>query len=226
MRRWRAPSFAQSADRRRAGRRLSPGPSTFSREYASRLNAMERPDETRIIAAVLDGEVEYFRILVERYQRSIYSLMRRHTGSAATAEDLTQDVFIQVYEKLHTFKPSRRFFPWLYTIALNRCRDHLRRRGVRRQLFAAEPENQPLPDPNGARCTLRAECVLEVRQVAAAIARLPAGYGEPLLLYYREGFSVKEIAKATGMSTAATKARIHRGRELLRDALGANDETT
>jgi len=187
---------------------------------------MDRPDETRIIAAVLDGEVEYFRILVERYQKPVFSLMRWQTGSTATAEDLTQEVFIQAYAKLHTFKPSRRFFPWLYTIAINRCRDHLRRRGIHRQLFAEGPAPEPLPDPNAERCAARVECVLEVHQVAAAIERLPAGYGEPLLLYYREGFSVKEIAATLGISTAATKVRIHRGRELLRSAMGVNDETT
>ena len=187
---------------------------------------MERPDEKRIVAAVLRGEVNDFRILVERYQKSVYSLMLRQTGSVATAEDLTQDAFIQAYEKLHTFKPSRRFFPWLYTIALNRCRDHLRRQGMHRKLFTEEPESQPMADPNGDRCALRADCVLEVGRVAEAIERLPAGYGDLLLLYYREGFNVQEIAKTLGISTTAAKVRIHRGRELLKNRMGVNNEPT
>lgn len=185
---------------------------------------MER-DEPRIIEAVLQGAADQFRVLVERYQKPIYSLMLRLTGSVPTAEDLTQDAFTQAYAKLHTFRQDRRFFPWLYTIAVNRARDHLRRRGIRQSLFEAEEPENPAADPDGHTCAARADCVTEVGRVAAAMERLPGGYREPLLMYYREGFTVKEIAGALRLSVTAVKVRIHRGRELLRQALGVHDET-
>lgn len=187
---------------------------------------MDRQDEKHIIEAVLQGDLPEYRILVERYQKPVYSMMLRLTGSVMTAEDLTQDVFTRAYEKLHTFRTGRRFFPWLYTIAVNRCRDHLRRKKIRQNLFSEEPDGfQPTALKSDAFAD-QPDSRMEVNRVTEAMQQLPAKYSEPLLLYYREEFSTKEIANTLGISVPAVKVRIHRGRGLLRRIMGVSDETT
>ncbi len=186
---------------------------------------MDQQEEKLIIEAVLQGDVSEFRALVERYQKPVYSLMMRLTGSADTAEDLTQEVFVRAFEKLHKFRRNKRFFPWLYTIAVNRGRDHLRRQGVHRDLFAEEPENFQFPDPSSEDCSRQPDCMATVTEIADAMALLPLNYKEPMLLYYREAFSVKEIADAMTVSDAAVKVRLHRGRQLLRRLMGVDDDT-
>lgn len=180
-------------------------------------------EESAIIDAVMHGDVEDFRILVERYQKPIFNLMLRITGSTMTAEDLTQDIFERAYAKLYTFKTGRRFFPWLYTIAVNAGRDHLRKKGLRHDLFKSEPESESLANPEKKDdCVNHLDCIMDAGKVSDAVDRIPLKYSEPLLLYYREGFSVKEIAAALTISVPSVKVRIHRGRELIKRVIGVN----
>jgi RNA polymerase sigma-70 factor, ECF subfamily len=177
-------------------------------------------EESRIVEAVLHGDVEDFRILVERYQRPIYSLMLRITRTPMTAEDLTQDAFERAYAKLHTFKSGKRFFPWLYTIAVNAGRDHLRRKGIQNDIFSTASESIDRADDTTDNCVKHLDCMMDAGRVSEAVDHLPLKYSEPLLLYYKEGFSVKEIAAALSISVPSVKVRIHRGRGLLKTAIG------
>lgn len=186
---------------------------------------METQEEERVIVeAVLGGDYVDFRILVERYHKPIYNLMYRAFKDVMTAEDLTQETFTRAYEKLGTFKSRRRFFPWLYSIGMNLLRDHLRRQGTRNSLFADRSESEQWADPDGQNCLKMADCVLEVGQVALALEKLPFQYSEPMLLYYREGLTVREIADALNVSPAAVKVRMHRGRDKIKQLLGVNHE--
>lgn len=186
---------------------------------------MNGMDEKGLIEAVLGGDVASFRPLVERYQAPVYSFMLRATGSVMTAQDLTQDVFMRAYEKLHTFRREKRFFPWLYTIAVNRCRDFRRRKGIRRDLFVDGPDHWEPADPRAEDCVRRQDCVMAVQQMAAMVERLPLSISEPLLLFYREELSIREIAEILGITPAAVKTRIHRGRQQLKEMMGVHDET-
>ena len=181
-------------------------------------------EERQVVMAVLQGDVAAFRILVLRYQNPIYHLMMRLTKQTMTAEDLTQESFTRAYQKLGTFKPGKRFFPWLYTIAANIGRDYLRRQGRHNDLFSSQPLDPAWPDQDQDQCARRPDCVLALGQISDALALLPERYGETLLLYYREGMSAKEIAAALDISTAAVKVRIYRGRKLLKQKLGGNHE--
>jgi len=183
-------------------------------------------EETQIVKAVLHGDADEFRILVERYQKPVYNFMLRITRVTMTAEDLTQDVFERAYAKLHTFKSGKRFFPWLYTIAVNAGRDHLRKKGVRHDIFDSESTILEWADNDTEGCVKRLDCIMDASRVSDALDRLPLKYSEPMLLYYREGFTVKEIAAALRISLPSVKIRIHRGRELLKAAIGANDVTS
>ncbi len=184
---------------------------------------IQNREEKRIIEAVLSGHVAQFGLLVERYQKPVYSFMLRLADSPSDAEDLTQDVFIRAFEKLPKFKNNRRFFPWLYTIAVNRGRDHLRKKGLRRKLFTAEPENRESQDTPVDDSQRTPERAIVVEKIIDAMEKLPLSYREPLLLYYREEFSIKEIAAALKISNTAVKARLHRGRRSLRRLMGEHD---
>lgn len=186
----------------------------------------EEADEKHIIAAILEGELAGFRILVQRYHKPIYNMVLRATQKVMTAEDLTQEAFTRAYAKLHTFKKNKRFFPWLYTIAVNLCRDHFRRKGIRHDFFAQEPENGQWQDPNADDCSRKPDCVLEVKQIEEALNQMPMRYSEPMLLFYREGFSLKEISDILKISVAAVKVRIYRGRNLLNVQIGGNDDAS
>lgn len=181
-------------------------------------------EEGTIITAVLHGDLSEFEILVRRYQKQVYHFMLRATRQSMAAEDLTQDTFTRAYEKLHTFKRRKRFFPWLYSIAVNVCRDHLRRRNISSTLFAENSDDAQWSESMHNDCKNNAECLLEVERIAVQMEMLPLRYSEPMLLYYREGFTIEEISNALGISKAAVKVRIHRGREKLKRQLGVSNE--
>lgn len=203
---------------------MPPVDGRFSTDTDNTPALMENREEKRIIEAVLTGHVAQFGLLVERYQKPIYSFMLRLTDSPSDAEDLTQEVFVRAFEKLRKFKNNRRFFPWLYTIAVNRGRDHLRKKGLRKKLFTAEPENSDSQDPAADDCRRNPEYAIIVEEIIDAMEKLPLSYREPLLLYYREEFSIKEIAAALKISSTAVKTRLHRGRRRLRRLMGEYDE--
>src|SRR4030042_528501 len=96
--------------------------------------------EETLVCEILSGDVNAYALLVKRYQKPIYNLMLRMTGSEQDALDLTQETFVRAYEKLEKFNPSASFFPWLYTMGLNLARDFLRR-AKRAPIASYEPEN-------------------------------------------------------------------------------------
>ena len=82
-------------------------------------------DDAQVIAAISDGDVNAYSTLVLRYQRAVFNLMFRMTGSYEDATDLTQETFIKAYDQLHRFQKGKKFFPWLYTIGLNHAKNFL-----------------------------------------------------------------------------------------------------
>src|SRR4030042_6650971 len=94
---------------------------------------MEELYDQQVITAVLTGNVDAYRHLVLRYEKPIFNLMYRMTGSRDDALDLAQETFIKAYEKLERFKTGSRFFPWLYTIGLNHGRSFIRDHKMEKQ---------------------------------------------------------------------------------------------
>ena len=199
---------------------MPPATDGFEANTVNPVTLMDNSEEKQIIAAVLAGHVDQFVFLVERYQRPIYSLMLRLTRSRDDAEELTQAVFVRAFEKLRKFNNDRRFFPWLYTIAFNHYRDQLRKKGLRRNLFAETHQFIQWQVPASDDCQTNPECVTLVGEIVDAMETLPFSYREPLLLYYREEFSIKEIAAALGISGSAVKVRLYRGRKMLNRLMG------
>lgn len=182
--------------------------------------------EENLIADILDGDVDAYAILVKRYQTPIFNLMMRIASSEQDALDLTQETFLRAYENLERFKPSARFFPWLYTIGINLGRDFLRKTKMRETKAEELYQTQ-------RNLSLEAELkassfdTLELSRVREAVQELSLEYREALILRFHEGLSMRDIALALGTSVSGAKMRVHRGLLKLRQFLisGESDVT-
>ena len=176
---------------------------------------MSAVEEGRIVEAVLDGDRDAFGVLVCRYQRPIYNLMYRLSGSAEDAADLTQDTFLKAYNKLESFRVGRRFFPWLYSIGLNQARDWARRRKPTDLMTEEEMDREQALD-NPGDCQDRLNEKLDSMRLFEAVSRLPLEYREALVLKYQQDLEIIEVAEIMGISVSGAKMRVHRGLKKLR----------
>ncbi len=171
--------------------------------------------EETLVHEILSGDVNAYAVLVKRYQKPVFNLMLRMTGSEQDAIDLTQETLVRAYEKLEKFDPAAPFFPWLYTMGLNLARDFLRR--------AKRSPIEPSDSENDFSVEIDLEGKLadqiDIQQVQEGLQFLPVDYREALLLRFHEGLSVNEVAQALGLSLSGAKMRIHRGLLKLRQLL-------
>ena len=176
---------------------------------------MVNTDDQQIIRRVLGGDKNAYGILVQRYQKAIFNLMFRTTGSLDQAADLAQEAFIKAYENLERFRPGRRFFPWLYTIGLNHARDFLRK-NKNNERFEGRPAGLTEGcDPS--RSPERLHDCLDFQRLETGLLQMPLIYREALMLRYHEEQSIRDVAAALQVSQSAAKMRISRGLEMLRD---------
>jgi len=179
---------------------------------------MDKWDDKRVIAAVLAGETEAYAILVERYQKPIYNLMVRMTGSTWDALDLAQETFIKAFEQLHRFRLDKRFFPWLYTIGLNHSKNFMRQRGSIPTNSRSDCEaDREAVNPHVEEERLCAR--LDASRITGALGELPFDYREAVILRYHEELTMDEIAGVLGISVSGAKMRVHRGLKKLREIL-------
>ncbi len=175
-------------------------------------------DDQRMITAVLEGDAEAYRVLVERYQKPIFNLMFRMTGSHSDAADLAQEAFIKAYEKLDKFKTGRKFFPWLYAVSANHAKNYLRKNYKYQTTRADYVENgfRELTDGSTDRQEDRLAEKIDYRHLYQALGRLPEDYREAVVLRYREEMTMRDIGAALKISVSGAKMRVHRGVEKLR----------
>lgn len=169
--------------------------------------------EQEAVRAVLSGNANAYRVIVDRYQRPIYNLMLRMSGSDSEAFDLSQEAFIKAYEKLDRFQGGARFFPWLYSISLNLARDYLRRKKIAPVSYEADPyEEAGDHTADSDMLCLR----LDAARLGAALLKLPEEYREAVVLRYHHELPLQEVADALGLSLSGAKMRVSRGLERLR----------
>jgi RNA polymerase sigma-70 factor (ECF subfamily) len=155
------------------------------------------------------------------------NLVYRFLRDATEAEDLAQNVFVQVYKSAARYEVSARFSTWLFTIARNLCLNELRRRSRHPAdsldaTGSPEAEDQPARQFEDAKAVQPPETLLlgELeRKVDEAIATLPEAQRTAIILCRRDDLSYEDIAKIIGCSLSATKSLIHRGRETLKQQL-------
>ena len=142
-------------------------------------------------------------------------------GDAARAEDIAQDAFVKAYLSLRAFRGESRFSTWLCRIAMNRCKDVLRR-ARREVLMPGGPDGEPaIPDStdDGETPAVTAERREREAVLHRALARLPMKYREAVVLRHMEGMDFKEVGSLLGIAAGAAKVRTFRAREMLRRLL-------
>ncbi|HEX8068553.1 MAG TPA: sigma-70 family RNA polymerase sigma factor [Pyrinomonadaceae bacterium] len=178
-----------------------------------------------LVARALAGTDAGFEELVRRYQRPIVSYVYRMTGDYEAALDLTQDVFIKVYNSLARYRPEYKFSTWIYRIAHNAAIDYLRRTGPRTQeLETGDGYERPIPSGlmTPEQESERKERRAEIEDVVRA---LPPAYRELIILRHGHDLSYDEIAEVTGLPLGTVKNRIFRAREAMRGPLAARGIT-
>ena len=182
-----------------------------------------RAADAELVAVAVAGRGDGFEELVRRYQRPIVSYVYRMTGDYEAALDLTQDVFIRVYNSLARYRPEYKFSTWIYRIAHNAAIDHLRRHSTREQELDAtgpggDTYEKPLASdsPTPEQLSERAERRAEIEEV---IRQLPPAYRELIVLRHAHDLSYDEIAEVTGLPLGTVKNRIFRAREAMRAPL-------
>lgn len=163
-----------------------------------------------MVEAALMGNTNAFGGLVRKYEKPIFNLMYRTTGSPEAAADLTQDAFLKAFDKLHTYRPGRKFYSWLFALAVNTARDHLRR--DRRQPDVTDHDPEIAPAGEAPDITDDFQSLLEIMRT------LPVQDREAVLMRFREGLKMKEIAERLGLSVSGAKMRVRRGLAKLRAA--------
>lgn len=141
----------------------------------------------------------------------IYALCLRMSADSAVAERLTQDVFVRAWRRLDSFRGESAFSSWLYRLAVNVVLQDRRSAGRLRARIAFVAEPRP--------SIARADAVEERVDLERAIAALPDGAREALVLHDVEGYTHEEIGRLTGKATGTIKAQLHRARKLLRERL-------
>lgn len=185
------------------------------------VNANETDIE--LIQKVVSGSIAAFELLYERYHRRTYSLCLRMTNNATEAEDLTQEVFIQLYRKIGSFRGASAFSTWLHRLTVNQVLMHFRRRSVKSEKTSDDGEmpEQTLP---GTEDPLRMPIVDRIA-LTNAIAQLPNGYRNVFVLHDVEGYEHEEIARIMGISVGTSKSQLHKARLKLRGLLIKQNES-
>lgn len=177
---------------------------------------MDRTYEAEIIRDVLLGDPQPFEILVREYQGAVYNLMLRSVQDPDTAADLAQDAFTKAYARLETFRTGKRFFPWLYSLALNVVRDHMRKNGRDVHVYMEDPSVM-VSDAEVEHGRNQAERNLDEQTVFEYIEAMPPKYREALILRFRYDFSMQEIGTALGITVSGAKMRVSRGLDMVRE---------
>jgi len=175
--------------------------------------------EADLIERFRRGDEPAFRSLVEQHKRLVYAIAYRMTFSHAAADDVSQDVFIALWDARARIDPERPLRPWLRRVAVNMAINHLRarrRQGKRLADGTAEglPGDEPIPPA-------RVEGAESVQAIHAAIQELPEARRAVLVLRAFEGLAYHEIAETLNCSIGTVMSRLHRARTELQEKLAA-----
>lgn len=162
-----------------------------------------------------DGDVTAFEELFKTYHRRVYSLCLRMTRNVSEADDLTQDVFVQLFRKLKTFRGEASFSTWLHRLTVNEVLMHFRKAATRPRRSMEDPPTQIVGGTeNWARMSL-----LDRLSLDEALTQLPPGYRAVFVLHDVEGYEHNQIGKMLGCAVGTSKSQLHKARLKLRRLL-------
>ncbi len=183
------------------------------------LNAL---GDGELVSTAIAGREAGFEELVRRYQRPIAAYVYRMVGDYDAALDLTQEVFIKVYNSLARYRSEFKFSTWIYKIAHNASIDYLRRHIVREQALCSSIDGDRREiSIESRRLTPEQESERRERrsEIESVVQLLPAAYRELIALRHSHDLSYDEIAEVTGLPLGTVKNRLFRAREAMRDQL-------
>jgi len=167
--------------------------------------------------ASANGDMVAFEMLYERHNRRVYSLCLRMVANATEAEDLSQEVFVQLFRKVGSFRGESAFTTWLHRLTVNHVLMHFRKKGVRLEKTTDEGEISEMQDFIQA-VTERPRFIDRIA-LDKAISELPPGYRTVFVLHDVEGFEHEEVAAMLGVSVGTSKSQLHKARMRLRDLI-------
>ena len=171
---------------------------------------LDRADVHRVLA----GDVDAFSGIVERWQRPLVNLAYRFCRNHGQAEEMAQDAFLRAFNGLHQWRQDAAFSTWLFAVALNVFRSATRRNTKREASLEEATEAVASGDVLNAIAARRQE-----ELVRRMVQTLPRRYREAIVLFYFLDQNVADAATVLGVPDGTFKARLHRGRALLRDRL-------
>lgn len=184
------------------------------------LASISELSDSELIARSLRGGADHFEALVHRYQRPITGYVYRMLGDFEASLDVTQEVFIKVYNSLSKYSSDYKFSTWLYRIAHNAAIDHIRRNNITAQSLETENDEgsfemqlqskAPNPEQERERSEWRTE-------IEVVVGCLPPAYRDLIVLRHSHDLSYDEIKDITGLPLGTVKNRLFRAREMMRE---------
>jgi RNA polymerase sigma-70 factor (ECF subfamily) len=167
--------------------------------------------------AASKGDMVAFEEIYRRHHRRVYSLCLRMTQNQSEAEDLAQDVFVQLFRKVGSFRGESAFTTWLHRMTVNQVLMHFRRKKVRDERSSEDEETPDRVEPG----TENPGAMPVVDRIALdhAIEQLPPGYRTTFVLHDIEGYEHEEVARIMGCSVGTSKSQLHKARMKLRSLL-------
>ncbi len=179
---------------------------------------MNAPTDEELLVEYRSGRTERFELLVRRCGQELFHFLYRLLGSPAAAEDIVQETFLQVHLSVDRFDASKKFRPWVFTIAANKARDYLRsqRRRPEMELDAVPdrssdggPTFSDLISGRSVSPSLALETEERSYRIRQLVGRLPAHLKEVLILGYYHGFAYREMADILNVPIGTIKSRLH-----------------
>jgi len=177
--------------------------------------------EKELFEKIKSGDVHAFKLLFESYRNAVFNLCFRFANNREDAEDLCQEVFLKIFNSVHTFKYKSKPSTWIYRITVNLCLNFRRKHRKLNWLFLDEPceENTDVSKRLSIPAVDQPDRALERKEreqiIQGAINSLPKNQRVALILQRYEDFSVKEIAEILRTSVLSVQSRLARGKENL-----------
>ena len=201
--------------------------------FPSREADSKEMTDSQAVSRAREGDPAGFEHLYRKHSRRVYALCLRMTGNSGEAEDLTQDAFLQVFRKIHTFRGESAFSTWMHRLTVNIVLMRRRRKSYNELPLeeVASEESDERPKEIGVRDLVLAGAIDRL-VLERAIAQLPPGYQRTFLLHDVHGYEHNEIARLLKSSIGNSKSQLHKARARLRklllpaDRLGVRQKRT
>ena len=178
---------------------------------------LKGPSDLELAQKSAAGDGDAFEQIYRRHFRRVYALCLRMLGDPTQAEDLTQDVFVNLFNKIGSFRGDSAFTTWLHRMTVNHVLMYFRKSSTRSELLTTEGET-PVQIVRGTENQDKMPIVDRIA-LEKAISELPPGYRSVFVLHDVEGYEHEEIGRMLGCSTGTSKSQLHKARLKLRDLI-------